>query len=138
MSERITNTAQTCRAGSSRDQSDAGSPIHQADEPLSGGEVSSMVTSHCDSLKAEMLTYVEHELRALRLQQSEDVTRFYNLTKGLMKKIENLEAKPNSVREEVEPLRNDANDVLETRTELAQEIDTRFFRVGNRLGKLNN
>lgn len=138
MSERMTNTAQAARAGSSRHQSSAGPSARGQDEPLRGGEVAAICAHHCDSLKTEMRTYVEHELRALRLQQSEDVARFSNLTQGLVKKMENLEAKAGSLREEVSALRQDVTDLLETRSTLCQEMDTRFSRVANRLNKLEN
>lgn len=85
-----------------------------------------------------MHTYVEHELRAIRLQQSDDSTRFTELTQGLFERVKFLEAKPGYLREVVPALLQDVKNLLETRTALDQDMDTRFSLVSNRLGKLEN
>lgn len=71
--------------------------------------MAAMCASNCDSVKAEMRTCMEDELRALLLQQSKDVTRFSKFSQGLMKKIVDLEDKPDSLREEVASLRNEVS-----------------------------
>lgn len=96
MDESRTHTAQTARTGSSRDQSAAGRSDGDQDEPLRGGEVTSMCESDFVSIRAEMRAYLEHYLRSIRLQQTEDINRVTYLAQGFPYCVNFLEANPGS------------------------------------------
>lgn len=81
---------------------------------------------------------MEQELRTIRLQHLEDITRFTDLTQEFLDRVQVLEAKKGSRREEISALRQEINDILETRSTLAQEMDTYFSRVAIELRKLEN
>lgn len=79
---------------------------------------------------------MEHELRAIRFQQTEDITCFTDLTEGFLDHVKVLQAKPGSLMEEVLELRQDVNDLLETQTTSVQEIYTRFSRIFQPFGQV--
>lgn len=95
-----------------------------------------MCASYCDSLTEEMHTYGKQEFRTICPQHKEDIGRFYALTIGLLDRVKFLEARPDSLREEISALRLEVKYLSKNRSTLAEEMQMRFYRVARRLEKL--